>query len=123
MGSRMRRAESSVVHRFAIACRAGSAGALRSLLTDDALALFDGGGKVPAELGPVRGADAVARCVAERLSLESGMALTVEAVNGAAGVVLRSAEAVVAVASLKVTAGKVSAVWMVLNPDKLRHWV
>jgi len=27
------------------------------------------------------------------------------------------------VVSLKVTGAKVAAVWIVLNPDKLRHWV
>jgi len=71
----------------------------------------------------VRGADAVARCVTELLSAEPGTALSVEAVNGQAGVVLRRAGQVVAVVSLNVTGTKVAAVWIVLNPDKLRHWV
>jgi RNA polymerase sigma-70 factor (ECF subfamily) len=46
----------------------------------------------------------------------------VEAVNGEPGVVLRVVGGVVAVLSLKVTRSKVSTVWIVLNPDKLRHW-
>ena len=85
--------------------------------------MSDGGGKVAAALSPVRGADAVARCVTELLSAEPGTALSVEAVNGQAGVVLRRAGQVMAVVSLNVTGAKVTAVWIVLNPDKLRHWV
>jgi RNA polymerase sigma-70 factor (ECF subfamily) len=48
--------------------------------------------------------------------------LSVEAVNGAPGVVLRRAAGVVAVVSLRVAGTKVAAVWIVLNPDKLGHW-
>lgn len=49
--------------------------------------------------------------------------LTVESVNGDPGVVVRDAgRRVVAVVSLRVAAAKVAAVWIVRNPDKLRHW-
>ncbi|MGW6199994.1 hypothetical protein ACWF0M_27890 [Kribbella sp. NPDC055110] len=108
------------MHRFATACRAGSVGALRSVLAPEVVAVSDGGGQVPAASSPVRGADQVARSVTELLEPET--VLSVEAVNGELGVVLRDVEGVVAVLSLKVTGSKVSAVWIVLNPDKLRHW-
>lgn len=123
MSFRPRRADEAVVHRFATACGAGSIGAIRSLLAAEVVVVSDGGGKVAAALSPVRGADAVARCVTELLSAEPGTALSVEAVNGQAGVVLRRAGQVMAVVSLNVTGAKVAAVWIVLNPDKLRHWV
>ena len=122
MSSRPRGGDEVVVRRFATACGAGSVGALRSLLTPDAVAISDGGGKVTAALRPVRGADAVARCLTE-LGVESGTAFTVEAVNGQAGVVLRRSGEVFAVMSMRVTGAKVAAVWIVLNPDKLRHWL
>ncbi|GAA1124185.1 hypothetical protein GCM10009630_22650 [Kribbella jejuensis] len=112
--------EHAVVHRFATACRAGSSGAIRSLLAAEVTAVSDGGGRVPAELEPVHGPVQVARCLTDLLRPE--MALTVEAVNGQPGVVLRSVDRVVAVLSLKVTGRKVSTVWIVLNPDKLRYW-
>ena len=115
-----KRGDHAVVHRFAIACRAGSAGALRGLLAAEVVAITDGGGQVAAELEPVRGPVQVARCLTGLL--RPGMALTVEAVNGQPGVVLRSVDRVVAVMSLKVTGPKVSTVWIVLNPEKLRHW-
>jgi RNA polymerase sigma-70 factor (ECF subfamily) len=43
-------------------------------------------------------------------------------VNGAAGIVVRSNDRVVAVISVGVRAAKVSQLWAVTNPDKLRHW-
>ncbi|MFC6159822.1 sigma-70 family RNA polymerase sigma factor family protein [Kribbella jiaozuonensis] len=118
-----KRGDHAVVHRFATACRAGSAGAIRSLLTPDVVAVSDGGGQVFAAPGPVRGIAQVAESVCNVLGLHPDIAPTVEAVNGQPGVVLRAAGRVVAVVSLKVTGAKVAAVWIVLNPDKLRHWV
>jgi hypothetical protein len=117
---RLKRGDEAVVHRFATAWSVGRVGALRGMLTSDAFLVCDGGGKVEAALDPARGADAVARCVTELLS--PGAAVSVEAVNGQAGVVLRRAGSVVAVVSLKVTGTKVAGAWIVLNPDKLRHW-
>ncbi|HWD81564.1 MAG TPA: hypothetical protein VG497_21870 [Kribbella sp.] len=112
--------EHAVVHRFATACRAGSSAAIRSLLAAEVTAVSDGGGQVAAALEPVHGPAQVARCLTDLLRPE--FALTVEAVNGQPGVVLRSVDRVVAVMSLKVTGPKVSTVWIVLNPEKLRHW-
>ncbi len=123
MSFRLKRGDESIAHEFATACGAGSVGALRSMLAPQAVVVSDGGGQVAAALRPVRGADAVARCVTELLSLQPGTALTVQAVNGQAGVVQRRAGEVVAVVSLTVTGAKVAAVWIVLNPDKLRHWL
>ena len=45
-----------------------------------------------------------------------------EQVNGRSGIVLRRAGETLAVLVLAVTEAKVAAVWIVLNPDKLRHW-
>ncbi|MEV0788415.1 hypothetical protein [Kribbella sp. NPDC050459] len=119
-----RRRDHAVVHRFAAACRVGSSAAIRSLLAAEVVAVSDGGGRVPAALEPVRGPAQVVRCLTALLRPD--LALTVEAVNGQPGVVLRDtgrpAGPVVAVLSLRVTGAKVTDVWIVLNPDKLRHW-
>jgi RNA polymerase sigma-70 factor (ECF subfamily) len=117
-----KRDDHAVVHRFATACRAGNARAIRSLLAPEVMSVSDGGGQVTAALSPVRGVDQVARSVADLLGRQQEPALTVEAVNGQPGVVVRSVDGVVAVMSFRVTGGKVAAVWIVLNPDKLRHW-
>jgi hypothetical protein len=115
-----KRGDHAVVHRFATACRAGSAGAIRSLLAPEVVAVSDGGGRVVTALSPVHGPELVARSMTELMSPD--IVLSVEAVNGQPGVVLRRAGGVVAVVSLRVARAKVAAVWIVLNPDKLGHW-
>ncbi|MFD7159333.1 hypothetical protein ACFV9C_32370 [Kribbella sp. NPDC059898] len=92
---------------------------MRSLLTEEVVAVSDGGGRVVTP-GRSHGPNEVARRVTELVV--PGVDLTVEAVNGQPGVVLRAAGRVVAVVSLQVTGAKVAAVWIVRNPDKLRHW-
>ncbi|MFC4052753.1 nuclear transport factor 2 family protein [Actinomadura syzygii] len=121
-----------VARRFAAACRGGDAAALRALLAADAMVVSDGGGKVRAPVHPTHGADAVARFVTNLLACqprtgqpdpgESGTDVTVESVNGRAGLVLRRAGQAIAVVGVSVADARVTAVWIVLNPDKLRRW-
>jgi hypothetical protein len=112
-----------VVRRFAAACRRGDVAAIRGALAADAFAVCDGGGLVPAALGPVHGAEDVAALAAALLSGQPPDGeLTIEAVNGHAGLALRRAGRAVAVAALRTADGKVTAVWIVLNPAKLRAW-
>ena len=120
MRFRLKRGDESIVRAFATACDAGSVDVLRRLLSPEAVVVSDGGGQVATALYPVRGADAAARSVTDLI--QPGTALTVEAVNGQEGVVLRRGGEVVAVVSLGITGAKVARIWIVLNPDKLRHW-
>jgi RNA polymerase sigma-70 factor (ECF subfamily) len=109
-------------HQFATACQAGDAAALRDLLSADAIVISDGGGKVRTPALPVRGPADVAAFVATLLGRQPNAQLTVEQVNGRAGIVLRQAGEAQAVVSLSVTDAKVAAVWIVVNPDKLHRW-
>ncbi|TYB50068.1 hypothetical protein FXF69_12055 [Actinomadura chibensis] len=111
-----------VARRFAAACGSGDAAALRAVLAADAMVVSDGGGKVRAPVHPTHGADAVARFVTTLLAGQPGTAITVEPVNGRAGLVLRRAGQAVAVVGVSVAEARVTAVWIVLNPDKLRRW-
>jgi RNA polymerase sigma-70 factor, ECF subfamily len=108
--------------QFATACQAGAAAALRHLLSPDAIVITDGGGKIRTPARPVRGPADVARFVATLLGGQPDAQLTVEQVNGRAGIVLRRAGDAQAVISLSVTEAKIAAVWIVVNPDKLRPW-
>jgi len=108
--------------QFATACHAGDDATLRDLLLPDAIVISDGGGTVRTPPRPIRGAADVARFVATLLSHEDRTGVTVEQVNGRAGIVLRRPPRVLAVVSLTVVDAKVAAVWIVLNPDKLRRW-
>ncbi|PZG50603.1 siderophore-interacting protein [Spongiactinospora gelatinilytica] len=111
-----------VVRRFAAASEAGDAAALRAVLAANAMVVSDGGGRVRTAVRPTHGADAVARFVTELLAGQAGTELSVGPVNGRAGLVLRQAGRAVAVVAVSVAGTEVTAVWIVLNPDKLRHW-
>jgi hypothetical protein len=111
-----------VVHRFAQACRRGDVFALTAVLDVDAVATCDGGGLVPCPNEPAHGAVDVARLVMTWLCGRAGAELTVESVNGRAGLVLRCASRAVAVVGAETTGSKVTALWIVLNPAKLGGW-
>lgn len=111
-----------VVRRFAVACLTGHADALKEVLFADAMVFSDGGGKVRAAVEPTHGADAVAHFVTELLTGRPRTIVTVESVNGRAGLLLHSAGRAVAVVSVSAAGGEVTALWIVLNPDKLQRW-
>lgn len=107
--------------RFATACRDGDVPALRDLLSSEFMVTTDHGGNVRTPGAPIRGPADVLRFLA---AVSGGLPahLTVEQVNGRSGIVLRRAGETLAVVVLGVTEAKVVAVWIVLNPDKLRRW-
>ncbi|MFS4093566.1 RNA polymerase subunit sigma [Streptomyces sp. AF1A] len=104
------------------ACLNGDARLLGSLLCRDATALFDGGGKVRAQVGPVHGSRQVARSLLTLLGHSRGTTLATHSVNGRAGLVVRYHHQVAAVISLGAIGHRVALVWVVLNPEKLRRW-
>jgi RNA polymerase sigma-70 factor (ECF subfamily) len=111
-----------VARRFAAACQAGDTEALREVLAADAMVVSDGGGKVRVAVRPTYGADAAARVVTALLIDQPGTELAIGSVNGRTGLVLRRAGKAVAVVSVSVAGAEVTAVWIVLNPDKLQRW-
>jgi RNA polymerase sigma-70 factor (ECF subfamily) len=110
-----------LVRRFAEACRVGDTEGLRAILDPDASAVCDSGGTLPA-LGPIRGADDVASLAMALLGGRPGTELTTEAVNGRAGLALRRTGQALAVTALDTSSEGVIALWIILNPDKLRCW-
>jgi RNA polymerase sigma-70 factor (ECF subfamily) len=111
-----------VVRRFAEACQSGDIAALRDILDADATAVCDGGGLVPAPIGPIHGAEDVAQLGAVLLGGQPDAEMTIEAVNGCTGLALRRSGRAVAVVAVGTAGSKVIAVWIVLNPAKLGGW-
>ena len=111
-----------IVRRFAFACTTGDIAAMRATLADDAIVVTDGGGQVRAATQPIRGADNVACFLPTLLTRQPGTLLTIESVNGRTGLVLRRTGQAVAVVSLNIADSHITAVWIVLNPDKLTRW-
>jgi RNA polymerase sigma-70 factor (ECF subfamily) len=119
-------ARRALLERFLAAAEDGDLAGLEALLAEDAVLYSDGGGKVVAARLPIHGAAKVARFMAgtTRLRRRRGaFALELVSVNGQPGRVLRGPEgpAIWDVLSIDVVAGRVAAVWIVRNPDKLTH--
>jgi RNA polymerase sigma-70 factor (ECF subfamily) len=111
----------ALLEKFLTVCATGEVSQLTAMLTEDALLVTDGGGKVPSALNPIHGADRVARFLrgvaekgAKRYTIQWAM------VNGDVGVVLMDGGHPASVLSLTLEKnGLISGVLVVNNPDKL----
>ena len=108
---------------FVEAVESGDISRIECLLTEDAVALSDGGGRVLAALNPIRGADRVARFISgvARKQIEAGITLRVEnaRINGRPGLLLWADDQLGQAVAVDVTDGHIATLYMVLNPDKL----
>ena len=108
---------------FLLASRTGDLEGLARLLTHDAVALSDSGGKVSAARRPVRGAADVAKLLVglARKGGSAGLGVHFVEVNGFPAVLFTAGEAGLpnGLIALDVEDGLVRAVHLVTNPDKL----
>ncbi|MDI6627483.1 MAG: RNA polymerase sigma factor SigJ [Rhodococcus sp. (in: high G+C Gram-positive bacteria)] len=111
-----------VVRAFASASAGGDLASLVSVLAPDVALVSDGGGHVSAARNAVLGSDRVARFVRGITAKSTDLEWSIEPVNGLSGIVMWRGSAVFGVVGFDVAGGVVSSVWIVLNPDKLRHW-
>ncbi|MEE1742028.1 RNA polymerase sigma factor SigJ [Streptomyces sp. BE147] len=96
--------------------------ALVGLLDPAAVMTADGGGLAGTVLRPVEGGARIARYMVAIADRAPGLELLERSVNGVPGLVARRAGAVVTVASFEVAEGRVTRIWVVRNPEKLRPW-
>ena len=108
---------------FVEAAESGDISRIECLLTEDAVALSDGGGRVLAALNPIRGADRVARFISGvvRKQIEAGVTLRVEnaSINGRPGLLTWADDQLVQAVAIDVDDERIATLYMVLNPDKL----
>jgi RNA polymerase sigma-70 factor, ECF subfamily len=113
-----------VVVAFVEACGMGDLDRLMEVLDPDVVFRSDGGGRVPAARRPLRGADRVARALLslERKRQRAGheMRGAPRLVNGQLGFVYLEGSRL-NVLSLTIDAGRIVALDVVRNPEKLRH--
>ena len=114
-----------LLQAFSDAVASGDVRQLAELLRDDAVAITDGGGRKFAALNPVIGADKVARFfigIAGKTAAQ-GQVMRVEpaAINGAAGALLYLDGELDLTLSMAIDGEKIAAIYVVRNPDKLRH--
>ncbi|MCW3840351.1 RNA polymerase sigma factor SigJ [Micromonospora yasonensis] len=111
-----------IVRDFKQAWEAQDIEALVGLLDPDATATGDGGGLVRAELRPVEGAELIARFFAGLAPRAADVTILERTVNGQPGLVAEQDGVTVAVYAFQVAGDRITHIWAVLNPDKIRPW-
>lgn len=111
-----------LTREFLRAVTAGDLPALVATLAEDITLWTDGGGKVRAALQPIHGADRAARFLLGIMAkLPAALTLRAAWVNGTPGVVAYQDGVPVGVLALEVAAGRICALRIIVNPDKLRR--
>jgi hypothetical protein len=111
-----------IVRDFKQAWQAKDIGALIGLLDPDATAIGDGGGLVSAELRPIQGGRQIARACVEIAGRAPSLTLLERTVNGQPGLVAQQDGVTVAVLAFAVVGDRITHIWAVRNPEKLRPW-
>lgn len=109
---------------FFAASRSGDMSALGSMLAADVNIHADGGGKRPAALTPIFGYDAVIRIhasLAANFRKHASTLIRAGFINGLPGFVTLEADGELQTTALEIVGGKIAAIYVVRNPDKLRH--
>jgi RNA polymerase sigma-70 factor (ECF subfamily) len=123
------RSESSnhqqLVSAFVNAARSGDLQTLMGLLADDVRLTTDGGGKLPAALNVIEGADRTARFVVGAVSkgLPEGSIIRVAEINGLPGLIVYAPDGSVQSVAFEIVHNLVRAIYVVRNPEKLSHLV
>jgi RNA polymerase sigma-70 factor (ECF subfamily) len=112
---------------FAAATESGDLDALTQMLATDVRVMTDGGGKVRSALNVIEGADRAARFLIGASRKHPGawwrddFTLRFATINGLPGVIVDAPEGPVQTAAFEIEGGVVRALYVVRNPDKLRH--
>jgi RNA polymerase sigma-70 factor, ECF subfamily len=112
-----------LVSAFVSASRAGDVEALTRLLAGDARIVTDGGGKVPAALNVIDGAERVAAFLAGvvRKGWTDEMSVRFEVINGLPGLLVSGPHGVIQTNAFEFEGDMMKAIYIVRNPEKLRH--
>jgi RNA polymerase sigma-70 factor (ECF subfamily) len=120
-----RRESEEIVRRFRHACATGDVAELMAVLHPGATLVSDGGGKVVAATRPVLGADRIAKFVLGYAGkthwTESDLQLVT--INGAPGLLMRHPIAGNGAYSFDIAEGRIRAIYVLRNPDKLRRFL
>lgn len=121
--SRRRRRDATdrdLIERLAMALASSDRAGVLATLHPHLILTIDSGGLLPNVLTPVVGATAAAAALGALVS--DGISVVMASINGAPGFILRRDETVVGAVSAETRAGSLRSLWVVCNPEKLRHW-
>ena len=113
-----------IAEAFFAASRSGDMAALGAMLAADVSVHADGGGKRPAAPAPIVGFDAVmkaSRALAGVFQRNPSKLVRVGFVNGLPGFVTLETDGELATTALEIEDGRIAAIYIVRNPDKLKH--
>src|SRR3954469_284671 len=113
-----------IAEAFFTASRRGEMAHLRSLLATNVAIYSDGGGKRPAATKPIIGIEQVMRAhigLARMFAKGPSQMLRYGLINGLPGFVTREADNELQTTALQIEAGRIVAIYIMRNPDKLRR--
>ncbi|WP_067893594.1 RNA polymerase sigma factor SigJ [Nocardia vaccinii] len=111
-----------VVRSFKQAWETTDIEALIGLLDPQATATADSGGLAPAFLDPIVGGEQIAHAWARIAARNSAVTLLERTVNGQPGLVAELDGAIISVYAFDIADGRITRIWVIRNPDKLRLW-
>ena len=114
--------QAGIVRAFKRAWEAKDIDALIGLLDPDATAIGDGGGLAGAALHPIQGGEQIARAVVDVAGRAPALTFLERTVNGQPGLVAQHDGVTVTVMAFAVAGDRITRIWAVRNPDKLRPW-
>jgi RNA polymerase sigma-70 factor (ECF subfamily) len=108
---------------FSEAVASGDVSRLAGLLREDAIAMTDGGGRKTAALNPIKGADKIARFFISLAAKSADLDIRIEPtmINGSVGALLYVDGEIDHSLSMAIDGERIAAIYIVRNPDKLRH--
>ena len=108
---------------FGEAVVSGDVSRLAGMLREDAIALTDGGGRKTAALNPIKGADKIARFFVSLAAKNADRNVRIEPVviNGILGALIYIDGKVDHSVSMAIDGERIAAIYIVRNPNKLRH--
>jgi RNA polymerase sigma-70 factor (ECF subfamily) len=109
---------------FYTASRSGDMSALGAMLAADVSVHADGGGKRPASPDPIFGFDGVMKLhayLAQQFQTHQSKLVRTGFINGLPGFVTQEADGELQTTTLDIEDGRITAIYVVRNPDKLRH--
>jgi RNA polymerase sigma-70 factor (ECF subfamily) len=114
----------ALAEAFFVASRSGDMKAIAAMLATDVSLQADGGGKRPTAGEPVLGYDAVMKLVhllVRILEKNPSQLVRVAVISGLPGFITREADGELQTTAFDIEDGKIAAIYVMRNPDKLRH--
>jgi RNA polymerase sigma-70 factor (ECF subfamily) len=109
---------------FFAATRNGDLNQLKQLLADNVVFYGDGGGKRPATINPIYGLDKVARlfgALVTKAGWDTAEVLLEARIGGLPGRITLERDALPQAMALEIDGGKIVAIYVTRNPEKLAH--